>query len=641
MTDHYFDLLWSDYTTWPNPLLGRQTLHRTCTTFTKHVLHPSDIILAGGGYVLHPNLAGPLSEAIPTMTQMIRVATKHCGLRVPATQNQIVWNWITLIEELYVAMANLRSFRHGVSGSGAHERPSRMPYILSSLPPALRAKLPKEFLHLYGFSTSPASLFDRVASIASKKSLHLSDIVDRSADFDSHSPLGRFGLEPDFLLTIKNTINEMQVNPPERSPPAASRTMGENPIASESVLTAERMLTVAEPGGPSEKLPRIAKSSAKDPNVKLLTVEGIPRVSETVVAPVFPPGLNCGGNMALQADQTRRECLQTEALARARFAVELATFPASPKSPASVAAISNAVGLRGPHERVGEGEGIARSSSDALQPRACPEAVIAEKAVGPAHPRMENTGVKLGGLEDTVKDQQSRRVYIAEQRTSEKPARVVASSTAAPVLVDGSSVEAGGLERHSGKLAKSNVSDDFVALTSQNALANEAASPSREPTDGCTSRCIVRVSGICSKARPRDHAPKLADLPPSPKSPTPALTNATAVELGGLPELVLECPAEIEDQKSGCAFIPEQRTSQEHVGAGVTIRLSMPAHASLLLASSPTIPVAAIQAVKTFALVSAIVWTRSATYLARVQRGELASCRAWAREGIGTHSWSS
>jgi hypothetical protein len=230
MTDHYFDLLWSDYATWPNPSLGGQTLHRTCSVFIKHILQPSDIILAGGGYVLQPELARPLGELISVMIQLIGAATKHCGLhttsslreedvhvltcttglRVPATQNQIIWHWVTLIDELYIAMADLKTLRCGYSVS---EHPSQMLQILSSLPPALRAKLPKDFLHSYGFSTSPASLFDRVASIATTKLLDPRDIVDRGDDLDSHSdctPLGRFGLDLDLLLSTKHTIDEMQ-----------------------------------------------------------------------------------------------------------------------------------------------------------------------------------------------------------------------------------------------------------------------------------------------------------------------------------------------------------------------------------------------------------------------------------------------
>ncbi|KAJ7922220.1 hypothetical protein B0H13DRAFT_2411702 [Mycena leptocephala] len=181
MTDHYFNLLWSDYTTWPNPSLGQQTLHRMCSMLTKHVLQPSDIILAGGGYVLHSDLASPLNNVIPIMIQVLRAATKHCGLRctsslsetdvhiltcttglrIPATLNQIVLHWITLIDKLYVAMADLKTFRVGYSIPGsldAHaEQRSRISNILSALPPSLRVKLPKGFLLSHGIMLLPAA----------------------------------------------------------------------------------------------------------------------------------------------------------------------------------------------------------------------------------------------------------------------------------------------------------------------------------------------------------------------------------------------------------------------------------------------------------------------------------------------------
>ncbi|KAF8213050.1 hypothetical protein K438DRAFT_1750458 [Mycena galopus ATCC 62051] len=244
MADHYLHWIWSKYTISPDPASGMQSLHQTCSTFIKHVLRPSQIILLGGGYALHPDVAAPLGEIIPVMIHLLHLAAKHCGLQssstlreadiqiltrttglfTPATQNQIVWHWTVLMEELYVAMVDLKSLCHGYSIPGGGERPSRMPQILFSLPPSLRAKLPKGFLHSYGFSTSHAplkapgpsakpSLLDRAASIASKKSLDLSDIVDRGIDMNSrsdHRPLGRFALYSDVLLSTEDTVNEMQ-----------------------------------------------------------------------------------------------------------------------------------------------------------------------------------------------------------------------------------------------------------------------------------------------------------------------------------------------------------------------------------------------------------------------------------------------
>jgi hypothetical protein len=79
---------------------------------------------------------------------------------VPATQNQIVYSWITVIDELYIAMVDLKSLRTGYPVSNVNwKRPSLIPEILASLPPSLRVKLPKEFLDSYGFMvlSSPAN----------------------------------------------------------------------------------------------------------------------------------------------------------------------------------------------------------------------------------------------------------------------------------------------------------------------------------------------------------------------------------------------------------------------------------------------------------------------------------------------------
>ncbi|KAJ7880888.1 hypothetical protein B0H13DRAFT_1891551 [Mycena leptocephala] len=122
MSDSTLDGIWSKYIT--PPASGMQSLYQTCLMFTKHVLQPSHIVLAGGGFTLHADLAGPLTEIIPAMDYLLRITERHYGLRstpsfcqrelqvlttttgliVPATLNQIVWNWVHLVDELDLAM---------------------------------------------------------------------------------------------------------------------------------------------------------------------------------------------------------------------------------------------------------------------------------------------------------------------------------------------------------------------------------------------------------------------------------------------------------------------------------------------------------------------------------------------------------
>ncbi|KAJ7905740.1 hypothetical protein B0H14DRAFT_3543140 [Mycena olivaceomarginata] len=142
------------------------------------VLQPSDIILHGGGFVLHRDLAIWIADVVSDMDHLLCLASAQCklstppfigqtelmvltsnaGFTVPATQNQIVWNWIVIINKLYIAMKDLRSLYKGrpVYILGC-ERPSMMPRILASLTPSLLVKLPADFLaglwHL-GFAAS-------------------------------------------------------------------------------------------------------------------------------------------------------------------------------------------------------------------------------------------------------------------------------------------------------------------------------------------------------------------------------------------------------------------------------------------------------------------------------------------------------
>ncbi|KAJ7505829.1 hypothetical protein B0H11DRAFT_2220465 [Mycena galericulata] len=167
MPDRYLAELWSKYTISPKPSSHMQSLQQTCLMFTEHFLEPSHIILMGGGFVLHPDLAEPLSSIVHAMDRLVRLAAHHHGLHdspfigdtelhiltkttslhVPATQNQVVVAWITLMDHLAVAMRELKALCHGDPFDPSRRMwPSRIPAAIMMLALSLRYKLPKELL---------------------------------------------------------------------------------------------------------------------------------------------------------------------------------------------------------------------------------------------------------------------------------------------------------------------------------------------------------------------------------------------------------------------------------------------------------------------------------------------------------------
>ncbi|KAJ7033961.1 hypothetical protein C8F04DRAFT_1103298 [Mycena alexandri] len=173
MSDTLQDRIWSEYTTSPDPALD--SLYQVCQGLSRHVLQPSHIVLTGGGFTLHPDLAGPLTELIPAMDRLLRLAERHYGLRstssfcqhelhvlttttglfAPATLNQVVWNWVHLVAHLKLAMARLEAFWKNYPLPDPN-CPSRMRYILSSLPHSLLVKLPNAFLDSHRVRVMPA-----------------------------------------------------------------------------------------------------------------------------------------------------------------------------------------------------------------------------------------------------------------------------------------------------------------------------------------------------------------------------------------------------------------------------------------------------------------------------------------------------
>ncbi|KAJ6475796.1 hypothetical protein C8R47DRAFT_1142465 [Mycena vitilis] len=185
MRDSQLDWIWSRYNTSPDPASGMQSLYQTCLVFTKHVLQPSHIILRGGGFVLHPELAIPLTDIVTSMDRLLYLAAKHVqlrsapcigqqqlrilttteGLHACATYNQVVYGWVTLIDRLARAMRELQWLCIGEDPS-RYSWSSWMPGILASLRPSLRSKLPIEFLQSHGIMVLPpaANISDTAAS---------------------------------------------------------------------------------------------------------------------------------------------------------------------------------------------------------------------------------------------------------------------------------------------------------------------------------------------------------------------------------------------------------------------------------------------------------------------------------------------
>ncbi|KAJ6454707.1 hypothetical protein C8R47DRAFT_1252216 [Mycena vitilis] len=207
MRDSHLDWIWSRYRTSPDAASGMQSLYRTCSVFTEHVLQPSHIILRGGGFALHPELAIPLTDIVTSMDRLLLFAAKHnklpqapCigrqelsiltateGLHSCATQNQIVFNWVLLIDRLALAMRELQWLCIGDDPT-RHGWTSWMPGILASLPPSLRIKLPRDFLESYGITVLPpaANVSQKTAALRHAK------VVSYRLPGRSHVSLGDF-----------------------------------------------------------------------------------------------------------------------------------------------------------------------------------------------------------------------------------------------------------------------------------------------------------------------------------------------------------------------------------------------------------------------------------------------------------------
>ncbi|KAJ6463634.1 hypothetical protein C8R47DRAFT_1079919 [Mycena vitilis] len=146
------------------------SLQQTCVMLTEHYLEPPHIVLAGGGFALHPGLSEPLSDVVHAMDGLLQLAARYhgfhttrfigstelhiltttTGLHVPATQNQVVLAWVTLMDRIAIAMRELKALCTGNPFDPARRNwPSRIPQAIMWLPEELRRKLPTELLAMH------------------------------------------------------------------------------------------------------------------------------------------------------------------------------------------------------------------------------------------------------------------------------------------------------------------------------------------------------------------------------------------------------------------------------------------------------------------------------------------------------------
>ncbi|KAK7050187.1 hypothetical protein R3P38DRAFT_3255914 [Favolaschia claudopus] len=170
-------------------------LNDSCSYFTKYILQPTDIILSNGGYVLHPDLTLPLTNIISGMDYFLDLASQHRGLQqlhsigsklsilttpgmdsTPATQSQVVHNWVLLIDRILAAKHQL----HALCFSNTSLRflpkwDTQLASIASSLPQELRSRLPYDFIQRFNIQdTLPKKVTTRSESLHAPVTPHSS-----------------------------------------------------------------------------------------------------------------------------------------------------------------------------------------------------------------------------------------------------------------------------------------------------------------------------------------------------------------------------------------------------------------------------------------------------------------------------------
>ncbi|KAK7044922.1 hypothetical protein R3P38DRAFT_3347183 [Favolaschia claudopus] len=176
MVNPYLDWIWSKYANTPEQ--GMLSLRETCSALLKYTLVPSDMILSGGGYILHHNLATPLSNVVCAMDYLLDLSAKHVGfVKIPtigytelnilsgtgiqhglATQSQIVASWVSILDHICAAKYQLKALCSGdTTHSSLHAWVSQVDTFASSLPLELRKKLPTDLVERFGMEAEERS----------------------------------------------------------------------------------------------------------------------------------------------------------------------------------------------------------------------------------------------------------------------------------------------------------------------------------------------------------------------------------------------------------------------------------------------------------------------------------------------------
>ncbi|KAJ7099264.1 hypothetical protein B0H15DRAFT_796953 [Mycena belliarum] len=393
MSRSHRNRIWSCYTTSPDPLSGMDSLCQTCSRLTSHVLKPAHVVPVGDGFILHPDLAEPLAEAVPAIDSLLRVAAYHsprnaqyigdkefqvltmtAGRHSYATQRQIVTDWFTLMEHLTAAMRELRALCIGdTSNPSRGVRSSRAPSINPELPLALRGELPRTSRDSYGTRIAP-------------------EVSSRS-----HSRFRAIDTEPQELKSVigVSTKKEKQSRTSTMLRGASANHSGYTPLKRDSMSSCRRYLAPAmvERGGLQVEMaePRAAVSLPKDegctPAVPIL--EALPsRAAPPHYAALSPDTIRGGRARAAPPGPCSKPRLQEEA-------AKPAALTPLQRSPASARVEDEAaIDLRGlqdvkdpfPHPRI-EALDVARVTPPPKSPAPVP--AIADT-------------VELGGLRDEV-----------------------------------------------------------------------------------------------------------------------------------------------------------------------------------------------------------------------------------------------
>ncbi|KAK7025677.1 hypothetical protein R3P38DRAFT_3531435 [Favolaschia claudopus] len=202
MANPYLDWIWSQYSI---PKSSKQlSLQDSCSYFTKYILQPTDIILSHGGFVLHPDLTLPLTNVISGMDYFLDLASRHRGLQqphsigsklsilatpgvnsIPATQSQVVHNWVLLIDRILAAKQQLHALCiSDISLRFLPKWDTKLASIASSLPLELRSKLPYDFIKRFNIQVT----LPKKTVTAASKNLHAPQAVPTRSSSADVSP---------------------------------------------------------------------------------------------------------------------------------------------------------------------------------------------------------------------------------------------------------------------------------------------------------------------------------------------------------------------------------------------------------------------------------------------------------------------